>query len=96
MLGRRLFGCSLLRRDQIHETRSWDENNRGLNVLNVWFPGLVGRHLGNHWRRLDPKAIVLYESYDARINPGVEQAEDYLLISQVGFVDHGGANYTPP
>ena len=45
--------CSL----QIHETRSWDENNRGLNVLNIRFPRLVGRHLGEHRGRLDPKAM---------------------------------------
>jgi len=68
----------------------------GLNVLNIGFPGLVGRHLAEHRGRLDPKAIVLNESYDTGINPGIEQAENYLLISQVGFVDHGGANYTPP
>src|ERR1700693_1898988 len=88
--------CSLLRGDQVHETRSWGEKNPGLNVLNIRFPRLVGRHLGEHRGRLDPKAIVLNESYDARINPGIEQAENYLLISQVGFVDHDGANYTPP
>jgi hypothetical protein len=55
-------------------------------------PSLLGRYLADQWRRLDPKAIVLNESYDARINfPSIEQPENYLLISQVGFVNHSGA-----
>ena len=88
---RDLIGCSLLRRDQIHQTRSWYEDNLSLDVLNMRCPSLVGRYLADQWRRLDPKAIVLNESYDARINiPGIEQPEKYLLISQVGFVNHSG------
>jgi hypothetical protein len=38
--------------------------------------------------RRDPKAIVLDESHDARINLGIEQPENNRLISQVGFVNH--------
>jgi hypothetical protein len=61
-------------------------------VLNMRCPSLDGRYLADQWRRLDPKAIVLNESYDARINfPGIEQPENYLLISQMGFVNHSGA-----
>ncbi len=90
-----LFGYSLLRRDQIHQTRCWYEKNRILDALNLRFPGLIGIHLADQWRRIDPKAIGLDQSHDARINPDIEQPENYLLISQVGFVNHSGANYTP-
>src|ERR1700730_15662419 len=89
--------CSLLRRDQIHQTRSWYEDNRSLDVLKMRGPSLVGRYLADQLRRHDPKAIVLNESYDARINiPGIEQPENYLLISQVGFVNHRGATQGSP
>jgi hypothetical protein len=39
-----------------------------LDALNRGAPGLIGIELANQWRRLDPKAIVLDESHDARIN----------------------------
>jgi hypothetical protein len=86
---------SLLRRNQIHQGRGWYEKNRILDALNLSFPGLIGIHLADQWRRLDPKAIVLDESHDPRINPGIEQPENYVSIAQMSFVNHGGANYTP-
>jgi hypothetical protein len=80
---------SLLRRNQIHQTRSWYEKNRIFDAFNRGLPGLIGIELADQWRRLDPKAIVLDESHDARINHRViEQPENYRLISQVGFVNH--------
>jgi hypothetical protein len=66
-----------------------------LDALNRGPPGLIGIELADQWRRLDPKAIVLDESHDPRINLGIEQPENYRLISQVGFVNHSGADYTP-
>jgi hypothetical protein len=69
----------------------------GIFTLDLVFPGGVAEDLADQLWGLNPKTgtVILDISHNARVNPRMEQPEQHRFISQVVFVDHNGANYTP-
>ncbi len=53
-------------------------------------------HLRNECWCFDPKTVILNLPDNSGIKTaGVHESEKNLLILQVRFIDHTGANYTP-
>jgi hypothetical protein len=92
---RRRIYKSLLRHNQIHQTRSWHKEDRSVNLLNFRLPGRIISHLFDQRWGLDPEAVSLNKLHNAGEDPGtVNKPENDLFISQMCFVIHRGANYT--
>ena len=86
---------SLLRHDQIHQTRSWHKEDGSVNLLNFRPPSRIISHLFDQRRGLDPEAVSLNKLHNAGEDPStVNKPENDLFISQMRFVIHSGGNYT--
>jgi hypothetical protein len=89
--------CLFLRGNQVRQTYSRNEKNRhSLELLNQRPPCAIMAHLRNECWRFNPKTVILnLPDHSGIKTAGVHESEKDLLILQMRFIDHNGANYTP-